>query len=325
MAEAPNDEMEIDLFGMLLRLAEKWKLICKVALILAVIGLLYAGVTGFLSAREELLEPTYNATAKIYVVSNIPYSEGSERSELELSEYLLADCREVIMTRDVRENADIRLLELGYGYYEADNGEKVRIKDLVAGGEEDAIEKAVQAYKDDLVNPNKEKEESDKKGFLSFFFHQDDEEDMVPQIAGGITVSIPGNTRLIYISVSGADETGLAKDMANTYADLAVQYIPQLLPGMQASIFQYAREPKADEVSADYGSIRGKMISSALMFFVVGALLVCVLLAVRFFFDDKVRSGEEIEKYLAMPVMGVVPMMEDPEKVNQPKKERSKK
>jgi len=87
-----NNEFEIDIIELLLRLAECWKYIVAGALI----GVLIMGIYSFILAT-----PMYEATSKLYVISSS--DSAINLSDLQIGDKLTADYTEVFNTWEVHE------------------------------------------------------------------------------------------------------------------------------------------------------------------------------------------------------------------------------
>lgn len=106
---AEEPEIEIDLMALLYCLLEKAKSIIAVALA----GMIIAGVYSFVLAK-----PVYEATCKLYVVSN--GDSAINLSDLQIGSYLTSDFLEVFETWEVREQV-LQNLQLPYDYEELGN------------------------------------------------------------------------------------------------------------------------------------------------------------------------------------------------------------
>lgn len=122
-----------------------------------------------------------------------------------------------------------------------------------------------------------------------------------------VTVSSPSDSRIIYISIE-TDDAALATAMANAYAEEAAASIPQLIPGVQVTVFEYAET--LEELPADVinGISRSRLVKFGILGLALGAFLMGAALLVRCAFDNAVYTGERVETELALPVLGKVPM-----------------
>lgn len=101
-ANEAEDEFEIDLMEMLLRMVERWKLIVAGALVGAVIMFVYSFI---------IATPQYEATSKLYVLSSS--DSAINLSDLQIGSYLTSDYVEVFDTWEVHDMVR-RNLQLNY-------------------------------------------------------------------------------------------------------------------------------------------------------------------------------------------------------------------
>ncbi|MBQ8161406.1 MAG: hypothetical protein IJ083_11765 [Clostridia bacterium] len=108
-----NNEVEIDLAELFVRLLEKWYLI----LVAALIGTILAGVYTF-----RFVTPMYQSTCKLYVVNS--KDSAINISDLQLGNYLAKDYTEVFTNWHVHERV-LQKLGLDYTYQQMNNMVKV--------------------------------------------------------------------------------------------------------------------------------------------------------------------------------------------------------
>ena len=113
-----------------------------------------------------------------------------------------------------------------------------------------------------------------------------------------VSVTNPQDTRILYINVVSADPQE-AKDLADTYAQVAREFIAVKMDTEQPNIFEEALLP-----SRPSSPNKSKNI---LLGFMVGLLLSCGVIVVQFLLDDRLRSVDDIEKYVQLPTLGVMP------------------
>ena len=117
-----------------------------------------------------------------------------------------------------------------------------------------------------------------------------------------VSVSNPTNTRILYIRVT-AKTPEEAKVIADTYADVAQEFIATTMDTRQPNLFEEALTP----TSPSSPNVRRNM----LLGFIAGFLITCVVITVRSLMDDKIHSSEDVEKYLGIPTLGMLPMQDE--------------
>ena len=118
------------------------------------------------------------------------------------------------------------------------------------------------------------------------------------QLAEMVSVENPKDTRILYVNVV-SDDPQEAKDMADTYAQVAREFIAVKMDTEQPNIFEEALLP-----SRPSSPNKSKNI---IMGFMIGLVLSCSVIIAQFLMDDRLRSADDIEKYVQLPTLGVMP------------------
>ena len=87
--------------------------------------------------------------------------------------------------------------------------------------------------------------------------------------------------------------------MANEYADVARNYIYEVMGTDEPSLFSVALQP-TEPVSP-------RKTLNTVLGALVGGLVMAAILVVRFIMDDKIKTSEDITKYLGIPTLAIVP------------------
>ena len=117
-----------------------------------------------------------------------------------------------------------------------------------------------------------------------------------------ITIFNPNNTRILYISCDSKDPQE-ACDIANTFAAVAQAFIEDRMDSKQPSLFSEAVKP--EKPSAPNNKL------NVALGFVLGLLIACGAITVLFIADDRIRTREDIEKYMDIPTLGMMPLNKD--------------
>lgn len=117
-------------------------------------------------------------------------------------------------------------------------------------------------------------------------------------LAGRVSTEIKDETEIISVYVVDSDPQ-FAYDYAQAISKTAPQYMAQIVEGSSMKIIDYP----------EYSEKRYRPIYSnyAIFGFLIGALLVTVILAIRYFVDDTVKSESELESKFTLPILGVIP------------------
>ena len=118
------------------------------------------------------------------------------------------------------------------------------------------------------------------------------------QLRDMISLKNPTNTRILYITATSVypDE---AKSLADTYASVAREFIASTMDTQQPSIFMEALRPTKPSSP--------NLLKNAVIGFALGFMLSAGIVVLIFLFDDKIRNGDDVEKYLNMPLLGMLP------------------
>ncbi len=114
-----------------------------------------------------------------------------------------------------------------------------------------------------------------------------------------LSVSNPTNTRMLHITVSSRDPQE-AMEMANAYAEVASDYISATMLTDAPSIMSQALVPEKPVLPRKKLNV---VIGAA-----AGAFLMMLALMVQFILDDKIKTTEDITRYLQTPTLAVVPV-----------------
>lgn len=134
--------------------------------------------------------------------------------------------------------------------------------------------------------------------------------DMTPgQLSKMITVTAPENTRVVQISIVDTDPTRAAL-IANTVREEASVQIQQIM-AVDAVTLVYEADVPTTPSSAS-------ATRNAILAAVVGMVLSIGVLTVLFICDDTIRTEEDVERYLSLSTLGVIPMSSELEVFRSP-------
>jgi len=125
-----------------------------------------------------------------------------------------------------------------------------------------------------------------------------------------VSIGNPADTRILNITVTNSSPSRAA-DIANEYAGVARQFIAEKMSTEQPNILSVALEPTSPSSPNKSRNI--------LLGFVLGALLACAVFVVQFMMDDRIRKVDDIEQYIGLPTLAVVP---EQDKSAQPQRQR---
>lgn len=121
------------------------------------------------------------------------------------------------------------------------------------------------------------------------------------ELSDMLTVTNPTNTHVIYVTIKSPDPQE-AKAIADTYAQVAREFIAAKMDMREPNIFEEAKLP--DKPSSPHKT-RDIVIG-----FLLGALLAMAIITIKFLGDDRICSGEDIEKVGNLSTLGLIPLQE---------------
>ena len=130
-----------------------------------------------------------------------------------------------------------------------------------------------------------------------------------------LRISNPSDTRILYITATTGDPQ-LSASIANEYASVARQYIARTMATDEPSIMSVALKP-VRPVSPNKTLL-------ILLGFVLGGGLTIGIVAVRFMMDDKLKTADDISRYVDLPTLAIVPAGQRADDAPAKPKKRSK-
>lgn len=120
-------------------------------------------------------------------------------------------------------------------------------------------------------------------------------------LAGMIALDNPTDTRVLRITVTSTDKQQ-ACDIANTLAEVSVQYLPETMSTNAPNIAQVARVSD-EKVGPSY--LKYTAIGALL-----GALIYCMIVIIGYLMDDTIHTADDMEKYFGIVPLTVIPESE---------------
>lgn len=127
----------------------------------------------------------------------------------------------------------------------------------------------------------------------------------VDEVTDMITISTVNDTEIIKIEVANEDK-GIAADIANEVANVFSEEIKSIYKLQNVSVVDVA-----EEAESPYNI---NIFKDLLIYLLVGIVISFGIIFVIFYFDTTIKSVEEIENKLGLPVFGIVPKVKRKEK-----------
>ena len=119
------------------------------------------------------------------------------------------------------------------------------------------------------------------------------------KLSSMITVTNPAGTHVLYIQAKSPDPQE-AKLLADTYAQVAREFIAVKMDMREPNVFEEAMEPTAP--------VSPSKTRDIVMGFLLGALLAMAVITVKFLSDDRICTGEDIAKVGGLTTLGMIPL-----------------
>ena len=127
----------------------------------------------------------------------------------------------------------------------------------------------------------------------------------IDELLNNISVSNTAETEIITIIVKDQDKP-LAADIANEVVKVFGEEIKDIYKLQNVSVIDVA-----EEAEEPYNI---NMLKDLVIYLLVGIVLACGTIFVIYYFDTTIKSAEEIENKLGLPVFGIVPKVKFKEK-----------
>lgn len=121
------------------------------------------------------------------------------------------------------------------------------------------------------------------------------------QMKGKVSVTTPTDTRILAITVTDSDPV-MAMQMANAVREAASVHIMNVMDIQAVNVAETANMPMK---KASPSILKNTFIGG-----VLGVLLIVVIVLIKYLMDDTVKTPEDVEKYLQLSTLAVIPLNE---------------
>ena len=129
-----------------------------------------------------------------------------------------------------------------------------------------------------------------------------------------VSVTTPSDTRIVAITVENTDPVQ-AMNIANCIRKAASDHIQNVMDIEAVNVVETANMPTE---KAGPNVMKWTLIGGLL-----GVLILCAVILVQYLLDDTIKSSEDIEKYLGLSTLALIPVAEG-ESTGKKKKKRKK-
>lgn len=129
-----------------------------------------------------------------------------------------------------------------------------------------------------------------------------------------VSVTTPSDTRIVAITVADKDPVQ-AMNIANCIREAASEHIQNVMDIEAVNVVETANMPME---KAGPSVIMWTLVGG-----VIGGFALCAIILVQYLMDDTIKSSEDVEKYLGLSTLALIPIASDKE-TNQKKKKKKK-
>ena len=135
------------------------------------------------------------------------------------------------------------------------------------------------------------------------------------ELAGKISVSTPTDTRILTIAVNDKDPM-MAKKIADAVREASKAQIQSVMGIETVNTVEDAKLPESP--------ISPNTKMNILIGFALGFIIAVAVIIIRFILDDTIKAQEDVEKYLGLSVLGLIPELETTDNKKKKKKKKNK-
>lgn len=135
--------------------------------------------------------------------------------------------------------------------------------------------------------------------------------DEYDELLGKVSVNTPADTRIVSITVEDTDPVR-TMNIANCIREVASNHIQNVMDIEAVNVVETANMPT--------GKAGPSVLKWTVIGGIIGALIVSVIVLVRYLMDDTIKTTEDVEKYLGLSTLTLIPVTVETKK----KKKREK-
>ncbi|MCI5772378.1 MAG: Wzz/FepE/Etk N-terminal domain-containing protein [Clostridiales bacterium] len=121
------------------------------------------------------------------------------------------------------------------------------------------------------------------------------------QLAKMVTIQNPSNSRILNITVTSSSAQEAAR-IANELANVGGEYITRMMGTSVPSVLSQALEPVRP--------VSPKKAQTIIIGFLLGFILAAAVFVIRFIVDDKIKTSDDIRRYIGMTTLAIIPVNE---------------
>lgn len=132
-------------------------------------------------------------------------------------------------------------------------------------------------------------------------------------LSDSITTNNPQNTRILTITVKSTDPY-MAKTIVDEVTNVAVKRTAEIMDTTKPNI--------VEEGTVNTKAISPSLTKNLIIGGLLGFILAAAMVTISFLLNDSVKTSEDVEKYLGLNTLGVIPMEEGTTRAQMMKRDR---
>ena len=117
-----------------------------------------------------------------------------------------------------------------------------------------------------------------------------------------INVNTPTNTRVLEITVSSHDQKQ-AKEIADKVADVSADSIGEIM--------QTEKVARIDAAQLPDKPVSPNVIQNGIIAGILGIIVAMAVVVVKFVMNDRINTSEDVEKYLGISTLALIPLSDE--------------
>lgn len=130
-----------------------------------------------------------------------------------------------------------------------------------------------------------------------------------------VSVNTPSDTRIVSITVEDTDPVQ-AMNIANCIREVASDHIQNVMDIEAVNVVETANMPTE---KAGPSCVKWTLIGG-----IMGCFLLCGVVLMQYLLDDTIKSSEDVEKYLGLSTLALIPVAADTADTKKKKKKKKK-
>lgn len=136
------------------------------------------------------------------------------------------------------------------------------------------------------------------------------------QLAAAVTVTTPSETRVLNITMKNPDPYK-AKEIVDAVAEASSEQICKIMQIEQVNVIE--------EGGVSTTPVESATKKNTIIGFIAGVVIACAVVVIRTLLDDSLKSAEDIERYLGISTLAMIPVCEEMDDGRNKKGKKNKK